>query len=38
MWLRPDAVDAVALEPDKTALVPDGERLGFVLTSVGWVE
>ncbi|MGA2155847.1 MAG: hypothetical protein ABSH37_15645 [Bryobacteraceae bacterium] len=37
-WLHPDAVNTVALEPDKTAAGPDGERLGFVLTRAGFVE
>ena len=37
-WLHPDAVNTVALEPDKTAVGPDGERLGFVLTRAGFVE
>ncbi|HEY1221149.1 MAG: hypothetical protein ABSE42_02870 [Bryobacteraceae bacterium] len=37
-WLRPDGINTVALEPDKTAPGPDGERLGFVLTRVGFVE
>jgi hypothetical protein len=37
-WLRPDAVNTVAVEPDKTAPGPGGERLGFVLTRAGFVE
>ena len=37
-WLRADAVNTVALEPDKTAAGPDGERLGFVLSRAGFVE
>lgn len=37
-WLHPDAVNTVALEPDKTAAGPGGERLGFVLTRAGFVE
>jgi len=37
-WLHPDAVNTVALDPDKTAAGPDGERLGFVLTRAGFVE
>jgi len=37
-WLRADAVNTVALDPDKTAPGPDGERLGFVLSRAGFVE
>jgi len=37
-WLHPDGVNTVAIEPDKTAPGPDGERLGFVLTRAGFVE
>jgi len=37
-WLRPDAVNTVALDPDKTAAGPERERLGFVLTRAGFVE
>jgi hypothetical protein len=37
-WLNPDAVNTVAIEPDKTAVVPDGERLAFVLARAGFVE
>jgi len=37
--LRPNAVNLVALTPDKTAGRPEGgERLGFVLTSAGFAE
>jgi hypothetical protein len=37
-WLHADGVNTVALEPDKTAVGPGGERLGFVLTRAGFVE
>ncbi|MGD0668572.1 MAG: hypothetical protein ABSB23_13505 [Bryobacteraceae bacterium] len=37
-WLHPNGINIVALEPDKTALGPGGERLGFVLTRAGFVE
>jgi len=37
-WLRADSVNTVALEPDKVAAGPGGERLGFVLTRAGFVE
>jgi hypothetical protein len=37
-WLRPDAVNTVGLEPDKTAAGPERERLGFVLSRAGFVE
>jgi hypothetical protein len=37
--LHPNAVNLVAVTPDKTAGRPEGgERLGFVLTSAGFVE
>ena len=37
-WLHADGVNTVALEPDKVATGPGGERLGFVLTRAGFVE
>ena len=37
-FLHPDGVNTVALDPDKTAAGPGGERLGFVLTRAGFVE
>jgi len=37
-WLNGDAVNTGAIEPDKTAAGPDGERLGFVLSRAGFVE
>ena len=37
-WLRPDAGNTVALEPDKFAAGPEKERLGFVLSRAGFVE
>ena len=37
-WLRWDAVNTVALLPDKTATGPGGERLSFVLARAGFVE
>lgn len=36
--LRQDAVNLVDVTPDKTAILPSGERLGFVLTSAGFAE
>lgn len=37
-WLHPDGINTVALDPDKVAVRPGGERLGFVLTRAGFVE
>lgn len=36
--LHQNAVNLVAVTPDRTALRPGGERLGFVLTSAGFAE
>ena len=37
-WLHINGINTVALEPDKTAAGPGGERLGFVLTRAGFLE
>jgi len=37
-WLHARAINTVALDPDKTAVGPGGERLGFVVTRAGFVE
>ena len=36
--LRANAANLVAIAPDKTARLSDGEELGFVLTSAGFAE
>lgn len=37
-WLHANGINKVALDPDKTAAGPGGERLGFILTRAGFVE